>query len=172
LIQKGNPLNITSLSDLSKPGIKVTIADPKTVPAGLFAYELLEYNKMLTGVGKNIVTYGDSNEKITSYVILKSVDAAIGWDNLGIQQPDKLDLIYLQPNQVPRLSYMSGAVTTFNKDRDSAQKFLEYLTSSEGQQFFKKFGYYTTEAEAKKFAPNAQVGGIYTLPAEYTPLVK
>jgi molybdate transport system substrate-binding protein len=127
---------------------------------------------MLTSVGKNIVTYGDSNEKITSYIIIKSVDAAIAWDNLGLQLPDKLDVIYLQPNQIPRLSYMSGALTIFNKDKDSAQKLLQYLTSTEGQQFFKKSGYYTTEAEAKKFAPDAQVGGIYTLPDNYTPLVK
>jgi molybdate transport system substrate-binding protein len=172
LVQKGNPQNITSLSDLAKQGTKVTIADPKSVPAGLYAYEILDYNKMLTSIGQNIVTYGDSNEKISSYVILKSVDAAIAWDNVGVQQPDKLDIVYLHPFQIPRLSYMSGAVTTFNKDKESSQKFLQYLTSTEGQLFFKKFGYYTTESEAKKFAPNAQIGGIYTLPSDYTPLVK
>ncbi len=67
---------------------------------------------------------------------------------------------------------MSSAITTFGKDKDSAQQFLQYLTSSEGQQFLQKYCYYTTEAEAKKFAPDAQIGGIYTLPSDYTPLIK
>lgn len=172
LIQEGNPLNITGLSDLKKTGTKVAICDPKTVPAGLYAYEILEYNNFISQIGNNIVTYSDSNEKLSSLVILKSVDAAIAWDVVGVQQPDKLDVVYLQPNQVPRLSYMSGAMATYTQDKKSAQSFLDFLVSAEGKSIFKKNGYYTTESEAKKFAPDAEIGGEYKLPATYQPLVK
>ncbi len=172
LVQNGNPQNITSLADLAKSGLKVAICDPKSVPAGLYAYEILDYNKMLDKIGPNIVTYSDSNDKVSSYVILKTVDAAIAWDNVALQQPDKLDVVYLKADQVPRLSYMSGAVTTFAKDSESARQFLQYLVSDEGRQYFRQFKYYTTESEAAKFAPQAQIGGVYTLPADYTPLAK
>jgi molybdate transport system substrate-binding protein len=172
IVQKGNPKNIKSLADLAASDLKIAIADPKTVPAGLYAYEILDYNKMLTQIGKNIVVYGTSNEQICSYVTLKTVDAAIGWDVVAIQQPQNLDVVYLQSNQVPRISYMSGAVTTYTKDKESAQKFLNFLISKDGQAIFKQNGYYTTLEDAKKLAPDAQVGGIYTLPANYQPLVK
>ncbi|PUA34112.1 MAG: hypothetical protein B9J98_01650 [Candidatus Terraquivivens tikiterensis] len=42
IVQKGNPLNITSIEDLAKPGIRVGIADPKSVCIGAYAKELLE----------------------------------------------------------------------------------------------------------------------------------
>ena len=170
LVQKGNPQNIRSLTDLAKPGMKLTIADPKSVSVGIYAYEILDYNKVLDNVGKIIVAHGDSNENVSLYVTQKFADAAIAWDYLAIQQPDKFDVVYLQPNQIPRLSYLSGAISTYTKDKASSQEFLKYLVSEEGQTFFKKFGYYTTESEAKKFAPNAQIGGTYKLSANYTPL--
>ena len=59
LIQQGNPKNIRTLSDLAKPGIKVGIANPESVSIGLYAYEILEYNNLLSEVGENIVTYGE-----------------------------------------------------------------------------------------------------------------
>ncbi len=172
LVQKGNPQNIKSLADLARPGLKISLADPKIVPAGLYAYEVLDYNKFLTGVGKNVVVYRDSYEKIVSDVILKAVDAAIGWDTIGLQQPDNLDLVYLQPNQIPRLSYMSGVISTYAQNRTNAQSFLNFLVSPDGRAIFEQNGYYTTLDEVKKFAPTAQIGGEYKLPANYTPLVK
>jgi len=47
------------------------MADPATVPAGRYAYELLKINHLLTEIGKNVKVYGDSNEKVSTYVILK-----------------------------------------------------------------------------------------------------
>ena len=172
LVQKGNPRNIKSLSDLTRPGLKIAIADPKTVPAGLYAYELLDFNGLLQGVGKNILAYGTTNEQISTYVILKTVDAAIAWDVVAIQQPQNLDVVYPQPNQIPRLSYMSGAISTYTRNEADAQSFLNFLNSPEVRAIFKQNGYYTTLDEAKKFAPDAQIGGEYKLPADYTPLAQ
>ncbi len=67
---------------------------------------------------------------------------------------------------------MPGAISTFTKDRESAQKFLDFLVSPQGQEIFSNWGYITTESEARKFAPNAEIGGEYKLPETYKPLVK
>ena len=115
LVQAGNPKNIQALADLAKPGIKVGIADPESVSIGLYAYEILEHSGLLTGVGDNIVTYGESFSKITSLVALKSVDAILGWQIAW--QPDTLDVVYLKPEQIPRVSYIPAAISTFTKDR-------------------------------------------------------
>ncbi len=172
LVQHGNPGNIQSLSDLARPGIEVGIADPESVSIGAYAYEILEYNNLLPEVGENIVTYGESYSKIVSLVALKSVDAVIGWRVFSNWHPDSIDVVYLKPEQILRLAYIPAALSTFTKDRENAQKFLIFLVSLQGQEIFRKWGYITTESEARKYAPEAEIGGEYKLPETYKPLVK
>jgi molybdate transport system substrate-binding protein len=171
-VQHGNPRNIQSLADLARPGIKVGIGNPESVCLGLYAVEILNYNHLLADVGKNIVTYTESCEKTATLLSLKSVDAVIGWHVFHNWDPDSIDVVYLGPSQLPRIAYIPGTLTVFSKDNDNARRFLDFLVSPECQAIFKKNGYYTTEAEARKFAPDAQIGGEYKLPADYEPLVK
>ena len=174
LVQYGNPKNIQSLSDLARAGIKVGIGNPEAVCVGLYAYEVLEYNNLVDEVQKNktIVTYAESCSKTASLVALKLVDAIIGWRVFSKWHPDSIDLVYLKPEQIPRLSYIPGAISTFTRDRESAQKFLDFLVSVQGREIFSKWGYIVTENEARKYAPNAEIGGEYKLPETYKPLVK
>ena len=172
LVQHGKPKNIHSLSDLAKPGIEVGIGNPEAVCVGLYAYEILEYNNLLPEVGANIVTYAESCSKTASLVALKAVDAILGWRVFSVWHPDTIDVVYLKPEQIPRLSYIPGAISTFTGDRESAQKFLDFLVSPQGQEIFGKWGYIATESEARKFAPNAEIGGEYRLPETYKPPVK
>jgi molybdate transport system substrate-binding protein len=139
---------------------------------GLYAVEILDYNHFLAEVGNNIVTYAESCEKTATLLSLKQVDAVIGWHVFHDWDPDKIDVVYLGAEQLPRIAYIPGALTTFVKDKDSAEKFLDFLVSPQGQEIFKKWGYITTESEARKFAPNAKIGGEYQLPEAYKALVK
>lgn len=172
LVQRGNPRNIQILADLAKPGIKVGIGNPESVCVGLYAIEILARNNLLEAVGKNIVTYAESCEKTASLVALKSVDAILGWDVFSRWNPDAIDIVYLTPEQIPRLSYVPAALSVFSKDKENAQRFLEFLVSSEGQSISAKWGYIATESEARKFAPNAEIGGEYKLSQNYKLLVK
>jgi len=164
LVQEGNPKNIQSLSDLARPGIEIGMANPEVVVIGMYAYEILEYNNLLVEVGRNIVTHAESAAKLASLVRLKAVDAVIGWRITGKWHPETIDIVYLKPEQIPRLSYIPGAISTFTKDRESAQKFLDFLVSPPGQEIFRKWEYITTESEARKFAPNDEIGGEFKLP--------
>lgn len=174
LVQEGNPKNVQMLSDLAQPGIEVGIGAPESVCVGLYAYEVLEHNGLVDDVREagTIVTHAESCSKTASLVALKSVDAVIGWRVFSKWHPDSIDVAYLEPEQIPRLSYIPGAISTFTEDRESAQKFLDFLVLSQGQKFFRKWGYIATESEARKFAPDAEIGGEYKLPETYKPLVK
>ena len=174
LVQEGNPKDIQALSDLAKPGISVGIGNPEAVCVGLYAIEILDYNHLLedVGMGRNVVTYAKSCSDTASLVTLKSVDAIIGWRVFSKWNPDAIDVVYLKPEQIPRLAYVPGAVSVFTEDRESAQNFLDFLVSPVGQGIFSKWEYITTESEAKRFAPNAEIGGGYKLPELYKTLVK
>jgi molybdate transport system substrate-binding protein len=171
-VQHGNPKNIQSLADLAKPGIEVGIGNPQAVCLGLYAVEILDYNNLLADVSKNIVVNAESCEKTATLISLKSVDAVIGWDVFHHWDPDKIDVVYLSPEQLPRIAYIPGAVIKFAKDSKSAQKFLDFLVSRQGQDIFKKWGYITSESDARKFAPQAEIGGEYQLPPTYQPSAK
>jgi len=174
LVQEGNPKNIQSLSDLAKPGVEVGIGDPETVCVGLYAYEILEANGLIDDVmeAETFVTYTESCSKTANLIVLKSVDAIMGWRVFASWNPDTTDVVYLEPEQITRLAYVPGAISTFTEDRESAQKFLDFLASSRGQEIFAKWGYLATEDEARQYAPDAEIGGEYTLPDDYEILVK
>jgi molybdate transport system substrate-binding protein len=164
-VQHGNPENIESLQDLARPGIRVGIGNPDTVCVGLYGIELLDFNNLLTQVTGNIVTQAESCEKTATLLSLKSVDAVLGWDVFHYWDPDKIDTVYLPPEQLPRIGYIPAAISLYTKDRTDAEAFTEFLVSKQAQAIFHKWGYIATEQDARKFAPNAQIGGEYTLPA-------
>ena len=171
LVPGENPADIKSLADLARPGVTVGIGDPETVCVGLYAYEVMEYNDVMADIVPNIVTHTESCSKTASLAALGSVDAIIGW-RVFSEWHDTIDVVYLETNQVPRLAYIPGAVSTYTKDEASARAFLDFLVSEEGQAVFAKWGYIATEAEARAFAPDAQIGGEYRLPDDYEPPVQ
>jgi molybdate transport system substrate-binding protein len=171
-VQHGNPRNIQSLKDLAGTGTKVGIGNPAAVCVGLYAIEILDYNHLLEDISKNIVVHARSCEDTATLISLKSVDAVIGWDVFQHWDPDNINVVYLSPEQLPRIAYIPGAITKFTQDSESARKFLDFLVSPEGQAIFRKWGYITTESDAREFAPQAEIGGEYQLPASYEPLLK
>jgi molybdate transport system substrate-binding protein len=171
-VQSGNPKNIQSLSDLARQGIKVGIGNPTTVCVGLYAIEILENNHLLANVYKNIITQAASCDNTATLISLKSVDAIMGWTVFHDWDPKNIDVVYIKPDQIPRLAYIPAAISTYSKEKEAAGSFINFLTSPNGQDIFKKYGYDVTEAEARKFAPNAQVGGEYQLPDSYKALIK
>jgi molybdate transport system substrate-binding protein len=166
LVPKGNPGNIQGLSDLARPGVKVGIGNPEAVCVGLYTVEMLEYNGLLEEVRPNIVTHAESCAKTASLVALGSVDAIIGWRVFSAWH-DTVDAVYLEPEQIPRLSYVPAAVSTYAQDKEGSARFIDFLVSEKGQAIFKKHGYLATEEEAREYAPYAQIGGEYTLPQDY-----
>jgi molybdate transport system substrate-binding protein len=170
-VPRGNPKNIRSLADLAGSGIEVGIGNPEAVCLGLYAVEILEYNHLLEEVGKNIIVNAKSCADTAALISLKSVDAVIGWDVFQYWDPDNIEVVYLATEQLPRIAYVPAAVTVFAQDKESARAFLDFLVSPEGQAIFRKWGYITTEDEARTLAPDAAIGGEYQLPENYLELI-
>jgi molybdate transport system substrate-binding protein len=171
-VQHGNPMNIQTLSDLTRPGIRVAIGNPEAVCVGLYAVEMLERNGLLQQVQKNIVTHAPSCEATASLLVMKKVDAVIGWDVFSKWNPEEIDTVLLKPIEIPRIAYIPAAISTYSQDKKSAQRFINFLASPEGQKIFAKWGYIASEKEARTFAPKAEIGGEYKLPTNYTPPVQ
>lgn len=168
-VQPGNPKNIRVLADLARPGIRVGIGNPESVCVGLYAVEILDRAGLLKEVQPNIITHAPSCDATEALVSLKKVDAVIGWDVFPKWNPGRMEAVFLKPDQLPRLAYIPAAVSSFTKERGLAVGFIDFLASKDGQAIFAKWGYLSSETEARKLAPNAGIGGTYTLPDHYAP---
>ena len=130
IVQKGNPKNITSLEDLAKPGITIGIGDPESVCVGLYAKELLEANNLWDKVSPNIVTNAQSCDATAALIPTKAVDAVIGWHVFYNWNPDKTDIVWINSSQIPKISYIAGAVSVYTKDKASCTELLRFLVLS------------------------------------------
>lgn len=170
-VQKGNPKNITGLKDLTKPGLKVVIANPESVCVGVYAVEIIEKNLTASekeGIKRNIVSYAESCEKTASAISMKTADAAIGWHVFYYWAPDKIENIPLKPSQIPRIGYVPVAISKFTKDTGVSQKFIDFLLSEESKRVFRKYHYFTSPEEAfALIGEEKPVGGEYTVPGEW-----
>jgi molybdate transport system substrate-binding protein len=146
----------------------VAIANPEMVCVGLYAVEIIEKN--LTPVEKerfkrNLVNYTESCEKTAVAISLKAVDAVLGWEVFQYWDPDRIETIYLKPDEIPRIGYLPIAISKYTKNRSSAQKFIDFLLTPEGKAVFQKYHYLMTPQEARRFTrPDTPVGGEYLIP--------
>lgn len=164
-VPAGNPKNIRSLEDLARPGLRIGIARPDSVCVGLYAVEVLERAGLAARVRPNVVTHAESCEKTAQLVALSTVDAVLGWEVFHFWEPDKIETIFLKPEQVARIGYIPVGVSVFSTQRPKAQRFIDFLAGPEGQAMFKKWHYLTSVEEARKLTrPDAPVGGEWALP--------
>jgi len=81
-VPKGNPANISGLTDLGKPGTRVAIGDPKAPAIGRVAKKIFKKNGMTDKINPNIAVFAPTVNQLLIYVSLKQVDAAIIWEDL------------------------------------------------------------------------------------------
>ena len=167
-VQRGNPHHIHGLDDLAQSGLRVGIARPDTVCVGLYGVELLEHAHVVDRVKPNIVTHTESCEKTAQLLSLDAVDAVLGWDVFAHWDPDHIETVFLPKEQITRIGYIPIAVGTKAKEPTLAKLFISFLASDASKAIFKKWGYLTTEADARVYAtPSTPVGGTYDLPASW-----
>lgn len=167
-VQNGNPKNIKTLKDLCRPGIKVAIANPEGVCVGAYAVEIIEKNfreaeKAL--FRENLSNYTESCDKTAAAIALKTVDAVIGWSVFQYWNPELIETVPLEKEEIIRIGYIPIAIATYSKNRELAQKFIDYVVSQKGKEVFKTFSYFGTPSEAENYIGLAKpVGGEYSVP--------
>jgi len=170
-VQKGNPHNVKTLKDLTRPGLKVAIANPEGVCVGAYAVEIVEsvftpQNK--EAFRKNLINYTESCEKTATAISLKAADAVIGWRVFHYWDPERIETIPLDKAEVIRIGYIPIAISKFTSNRALAQQFIDFLLSEDGKKIFKKYQYFmSADAAAAWIGEKKPVGGEYVIPQEW-----
>jgi molybdate transport system substrate-binding protein len=146
MVPKDNPANIKSLEDLSKPNIKLVLA-AKDVPAADYAVEILgEANKVYGSnfkkdVLSNVVSREADVRASVNRVVVGDADATFGY--ASDYTPDIRDRVKVIPIP-PTLNIIATypiATLEDAKEPTLARKWVDLVTSSEGQEVLKKWGF-------------------------------
>lgn len=137
-VPKGNPRQIRTLTDLTRPGLRLTLGDPKSVCLGSIAKAACEKAGIYAEVQKRIVTYASDCQQIASLIRMDEVDAAIGYDVFQRQSPGLMDAI---PFEGAGTVNIPVAVVTFSKQKEAAQRFADWLAGPKGREVFSRHGY-------------------------------
>lgn len=170
-VQKGNPHGIRSLQDLTRPGLRVAIANPEGVCVGAYAVEIVEREftpAQKEAFRRNLVNYTESCEKTATAISLRMADAVLGWSVFEHWDPDRIETIPLHQDQIPRIGYIPIAISRFTQDRAAAQRFVDFLAGPDGRAVFARHHYFATARDAAAYiGASKPVGGEYAVPADW-----
>jgi molybdate transport system substrate-binding protein len=146
MVPKDNPANIKSLEDLSKPNIKLVLA-AKDVPAADYAVEILGKANKVYGpnfkenVLSNVVSREADVRASVNRVVVGDADATFGY--ASDYTPDIRDKVKVVPIPENLNIIATYPIATLEDAKEAAlaKKWVDLVTSSEGQEVLKKWGF-------------------------------
>lgn len=150
-VKKGNPKQIISLTDLAKRRIRLGVTRPETTLLGKYAPEIFQKAGLGEAITKNIRTYASDPNNLLTMLIMGQIDAGIIWHFYQTLALDKIETIFLSPEQLTGIGVMQIAVSAYSRDNKLAQQFVNFAISSEGKAIFKTYGYLVEAEEVKRY---------------------
>lgn len=139
LVRKGNPKRMQSLSDLTKPGVRII----DVAGAGQVALweDLAGARGLIPGIRKNIViTVANTAQAIEKWKAVPEIDAWINFESWQLRLPELTDLVRL-PEQEKIYRGTPIAATRISKNRDQALEFIRFLATEPAHDVFRKWGW-------------------------------
>jgi molybdate transport system substrate-binding protein len=142
-----------SMIDTINPSLKIlksskvrhiAIANPKMAPYGLATIEVLKRHDLYENV-KDKLVYGESILQTNQFIISKS--AEIGFTSksvvLSSEMSNKSNWIDLETTDYSAIA--QGIVILNQKNQQDAEKFYNFLSSTDARRILENFGYSTKE---------------------------
>ncbi len=152
---KDNPAGITTLQDLTKPGLKLILADA-AVPVGQYSLDFLakasalaEYTENYSPtVLANVVSFEDNVRSVLTKVALGEGDAGIVYTTDAALDAENIQQIMI-PDALNTIASYPIAPIADSANPAMAQAFIDYIIAPEGQQILVKYGFIPTTIEVK-----------------------
>jgi molybdate transport system substrate-binding protein len=132
---------IKSFEDLMSKNIKrIAIGNPKTVPAGRYAHEVLNYYKVAEVI-KDRLIFAENVRQVLDYVARKEVDAGIVYLTDAMVRPKKVKIAATAGEASHSPVVYPIAVVKGTRNESLAKEFISLVTSSEGKMILEKYGF-------------------------------
>jgi molybdate transport system substrate-binding protein len=137
IVEKGNPLNISSLQDLTDPDLIFVTTNPE-VPIGKYTAEVFDK--------ASLTVTPDSLESNVKGIMLKvaggEADAGIVYHSEVIASDGQVEGIKI-PTEFNIVAEFPIGIIKNSANKKEAQRFIDYLLSSEGQSLLTQYGFQT-----------------------------
>ena len=141
LVQKGNPKKIGGLKDFVVPTVRIGLGDEKAVPIGRLSKTIFEKNGITwSEVEKNLKFKSLTVNELGLQIQAGSLDAVIVWDAVARYFAKYGDEVPI-PAQQNVVSTVDAGVLRFARNRELAEKFVEFMRSERGRAVFRKHNY-------------------------------
>ena len=144
IMPANNPAGLTTLADLSKPGLKIVLA-AKEVPVGNYALQVLDKldpaigNGYMDKVIANVVSYENDVKQVVAKIQLGEADAGFVYssDTKAATELKRMDI----PVVFNLVAKYPMAAITKSRFPELGQAFISYVLSSKGQAILQNWGF-------------------------------
>ncbi|UCG58567.1 MAG: substrate-binding domain-containing protein [Phycisphaerales bacterium] len=139
-VQKGNPKNVASIEELTKPGLKVALTDPQYSTCGEMVFALLEKKGIKEAVMKNVqnrLTKGHST--LGNFLKTQTVDAVIMWNGVAHIFSDDVEVVQT-PYEYDSEIRVHVIGLDYSKQLEALKQFMDFVRTR-GPEIFATHGY-------------------------------
>ena len=140
-----SPVSFESLGDVSVR--KIAIGDPKTVPAGDYAMQVLTFLNVADKLGDRVV-YGTNVRQVLTYVESNEVSAGIVYATDAKASGEKVKVVATAKPETHKPIVYPGVVILASKHPDLAAKFLAYFHTEKAKKILTDRGFIVEEPAA------------------------
>ena len=138
IVPAGNPKNINSIEDLTKPGVRLGVSVLDCLK-GLWE-DISARLMLLDRIRQNISCYYNGCIAIVEAVATDEIDAAFGWTAFQHLEPERIEVIEI-PKEQQVLRGTGVGLLSFSKEPEAAKQFMNFLASPDSRKFYKKYGW-------------------------------
>jgi len=132
---------LNSFQDLQKNEIKrMVIGNPKTVPAGRYAEEVLRYFSLWDVIKEKLI-FAEHVRQGLDYVARNEVDAAIVYSTDAFIRDKQVKIVAVAPDGSHQPIIYPIALVKGTKNENLAKSFISLILSEEGKKVLQKFGF-------------------------------
>lgn len=147
LVPTGNPKNVRSIEDLTRPGLRVAVSVLDCLK-GLWE-DIAARLGVLEGICRNITYHANGCIAIVEAVAQREVDVAFGWAAFEHLAPGRIEIVPL-PKEQQILRGTGIGLTAFAKQPEAAKQFMDFLTTPEARRFYERYGWIVPRASGKE----------------------
>ena len=134
-----------SFEDLRKAEVKkVVIGNPKSVPAGRYAEEVLKYFRLWEAVQDKLV-FAEHVRQALDYVARNEVDAALVYSTDAMIRPKEVRIVMRAPDRSHQPILYPIGVVKGSKNQSLAKEFIALVLSTERKNLLRKYGFKTVK---------------------------
>jgi molybdate transport system substrate-binding protein len=140
LVHKGNPQNIASLQDLTKPGLRVGIGHEKQCAMGWITQKTFDESGLKTQLMQNVTVQTPTGDMLVNQLRTGSLDAAVAYLSNAAGAADFLDAVQIQG--IPcAVAVQPWAVSEETRYSQLAGRLFDRIRSAESQEIFAAEGF-------------------------------